>query len=582
MSVVSTGGATLTRQPDGSWFADGARPEKEAYLVTARWPRGRVRALRLEVLPDDRLPHRGPGRYDNGHFHLTEFRAFAGATGGEEGAAPLVFARATASRNEGPGMSAAQAIDGKSDTHWGIHPYYGQRHEAVFELKEPLDTDASMVFTLMVEHHGATPGHSIGRFRLSATDESAATAVVAPPVPEIAALLAVPPAERSESQRRELALAVVNELNDRELAALPSPSRVYAVTNDFPVDGNFKPSPTPRPIHVLKRGEWLKPGDEVGPGTLSCHPGLPGTLTIDNPADESQRRAALARWLTDKRNALTWRSVVNRLWHYHFGRGLCDTPNDFGAMGGAPSHPELLDWLALWFRDQAGGSFKALHRLILTSATYRQSVRNDPAAAATDPDNRLLWRMNRQRLSGEEVRDTVLLASGLLDLAMGGPAAVQFVSRGDATFNPGGNPAFLDYENFPPDASENRRRSIYRFVFRTVPDPFMDALDCPDGSVAAPVRGSSTTAVQAFALLNDAFLIRQCEHIAARLEREVPTAPETGKARTARLVEAAFRLLLLRPPTDDEHVLFTDYVSRHGLANACHVLVNTSEFLQVD
>jgi hypothetical protein len=550
--------------------------------VTARWPRGSVRALRLEVLPDDRLPHRGPGRYDNGHFHLTEFRAFATGADGEAGAVPVVFARASANQNEGPGMSAAQAIDGKSDTHWGIHPHYGQRHEAVFELKEPVDGGDSTVFTLMLEHQGATPGHAIGRFRLSATTESGAAAVVAPPAQAMADLLAVPPAERSESQRRDLALAMLAELNDRELAALPAPARVYAVTRDFPVDGNFKPSPTPRSIHVLKRGEWLKPGEEVGPGALACHPGLPGTLTIDDPSDEAQRRAALARWLTDQRNSLTWRSAVNRVWHYHFGRGLCDTPNDFGAMGGVPSHPELLDWLALWFRDQAGGSMKALHRLIMTSATYRQEVRHDPGAAARDPDNRLLWRMNRQRLSGEAVRDTVLQASGQLDLTMGGPAAVQFVSRGDATFNPGGNPAFLDYENFPPDAAENRRRSVYRFVFRTVPDPFMDALDCPDGSAAAPVRGSSTTAVQAFALLNDAFLIRQCEHTAARLEREHPAGSEEGEARLVRLVTAAFRLLLLRPPTNEELSLFTEYVRRHGLANACHVLVNTSEFLHLD
>jgi hypothetical protein len=479
-------------------------------------------------------------------------------------------------------MSAAQAIDGKSDTHWGIHPQYGQRHEAVFEVKEPVEGSESAVFTLMLEHQGATPGHSIGRFRLSATTESGAAAVVAPPAPEIAALLAVPPVERSDSQRRDLALAVLTELNDRELAALPAPARVYAVTRDFPVDGNFKPSPAPRPIHILKRGEWLNPGEEVGPGALACHPGLPGTLTMDNPADEAQRRAALARWLTDQRNALTWRSAVNRVWQYHFGRGLCDTPNDFGVMGGAPSHPELLDWLALWFRDEAGGSVKALHRLIMTSATYRQAVGHDPAAAARDPDNRLLWRMNRQRLSGEAVRDTVLQASGQLDLTMGGPAAVQFVSRGDATFNPGGNPAFLDYENFPPDSAENRRRSVYRFVFRTVPDPFMDALDCPDGSAAAPVRGSSTTAVQAFALLNDAFLIRQCEHIAARLERDHPAGAEAGEERPAGLVRAAFRLLLLRPPTGEEQGLFTDHVRRHGLANACHVLVNTSEFLHLD
>ena len=582
VGVVSTGGATLTRQPDGSWFADGTRPVRDTYIVTVRAPAGRLGAIRLEALPDDRLPHRGPGRYDNGHFHLTEFRVFAGAAGAETSAAPVLLGRATADVDEGPGMTAAQAIDGNPDTHWGIHPHYGERHEVVFELKEPLDCAEGTTLTLLLEFQGGASGHGLGRFRMTGSAEIGATAAVAPLPADLAALMAIPRDDRTDSQRIDLALRVLTVLNQRALAALPAPGLVYAVTRDFPADGNFKPSPVPRPIHVLARGDLLKPGEPVGPGALRCLPGLPGDLDIADPGEESQRRAALARWLTDPLNGLTWRSIVNRVWHHHFGRGLCDTPNDFGAMGGAPSHPELLDWLALWFRDEAHGSFKALHRLIVTSAAYRQGVRHDEKAAAIDPENRLLWRMNRRRLSGEQVRDSLLQASGQLDLTVGGPPAVQFVSRGDATFNPGGNPAFVDYENFPPDAPENRRRSIYRFVFRTVPDPFMDALDCPDGSAATPVRGSSTTPVQAFALLNDAFFLRQCEHVASRLEREAPPEAGEGDARLHSLVKAAFRLLLLRDPTDAESTAFVSHVRHHGLASACQVLVNTSEFLHVD
>ena len=279
---------------------------------------------------------------------------------------------------------------------------------------------------------------------------------------------------------------------------------------------------------------------------------------------------------TDPRNVLTWRSVVNRVWQYHFGRGLCDTPNDFGKMGGTPSHPELLDWLAIWFRDEAHGSLKALHQLIVTSAVYRQSSRISPSgpAQACDPDNRLLARMNSPRLSAEALRDTVLQLSGRLDLTMGGPSVVQFQHRGDATFNPGGNPAFLDYEHFDPDAPENRRRAIYRFLFRTVADPFMDALDCPDGGASAPVRSVSTTALQAFALLNDAFLIRQCEHLAGRI---APTAP-TADAQAA----AAFQRILRRPAQAQERVQFAAYIERHGLATACQLLLNSNEFLYVE
>ena len=284
--------------------------------------------------------------------------------------------------------------------------------------------------------------------------------------------------------------------------------------------------------------------------------------------------AALARWLVDRRNGLTWRSIVNRVWHYHFGRGLCDTPNDFGKMGGVPSDPELLDWLAVWFRDEAHGSLKALHRLIVTSAAYRQSTA-DGLPAKVDADNRLLWRMNRVRLSGEQVRDSVLQFADRLDLAMGGPAVVQFVHRGKATFMPdGGAPAFLDYDSFNPDAPENRRRSIYRFVFRTVADPFMDALDCPDGAAMTPVRNVSTTPIQAFAMLNDSFLIRQCEHIAKRLTIEATT--------TEMQAESAFRLILLRKPSGTERSRFATYIQRHGLANAVQILLNSNEFLYVD
>jgi hypothetical protein len=192
-----------------------------------------------------------------------------------------------------------------------------------------------------------------------------------------------------------------------------------------------------------------------------------------------------------------------------------------------------------------------------------------------DTGNRLLWRMNRRRLTAEQLRDSVLAISGQLDLTMGGPPVAQFVSRGDATFKPpGGAPAFLDYDNFPPDDPANRRRAVYRFIFRTVADPLMDALDCPDGGALTPVRTQSTTALQAFALLNDAFLIRQCEHIAARCAKDAPAPPAQAAA--------AFRLMLQRAPRPGEADAFCAYIAHHGLANACQVLMNSNEFLHPD
>ena len=574
ISVVSTGGATMTLQEDGSWFVSGTRPDRDTYIVTARRHAGEMSAVRLDVLPDDRLPQHGPGRWDNGNFHLSEFRAYAASKSATEGATPIVFAIASADHDEGPAISAAQAIDGKNETQWGVHPRYGEAHQAVFEIKDPAEHPEGATFTFLLEHQAGAPGHGIGRFRLSSCDEKPSAATLKPAPKALAKILSTSPSERTPEQLHELALTVLKQENAAALASLPAPQMVYAVTRDFTADGeNFKPSPQPRPIHVLLRGDLSKPGELVGPGTLGCVPGMPSGLAIANVDDEAARRAALATWLTDDRNVLTWRSIVNRVWSYHFGRGLCDTPNDFGKMGGSPSHRELLDWLAVWFRDEAKGSIKELHRLILTSETWKQSSKA-VQGAATDAENRFLWRQNRLRLSGEQVRDTLLSLSGKLDLTMGGPPAVQFIAKGDATFNSGGNPAFLDYDHFDQDTPAANRRAIYRFLFRTVPDPFMDALDCPDGGSFTPSRSVSATAVQAFAMLNNPFLIRQCEHLATAIS-STSTTPEAQS-------RAAFQRILMRTPSEGEGAKFTIYIQNYGLANACQLLLNTNEFLYLD
>ena len=284
--------------------------------------------------------------------------------------------------------------------------------------------------------------------------------------------------------------------------------------NDFAPMDKFTPARTPRPVFVLKRGDVTAPGEPAAPGALSFVPGLPGKFTLQDPNDESARRAALARWLADPRNCLTWRSIVNRAWQYRFGRGLVSTPNDFGHMGAMPSHPELLDWLATWFLDH-GGSLKQLDRLLVTSSTYRQSTRFEPAYAELDADNRYMWRANRTRLDAECVRDAILQVSGLLDTTMGGPSARQFIQKPGVQVTP-----VLDYANFDADSPAMRRLSVYRFLWRTVPDPFMDALDYPDGSQLSSGRTVSVTALQALAMLNDRFVIRYSQHLADRLSKD--------------------------------------------------------------
>jgi hypothetical protein len=302
------------------------------------------------------------------------------------------------------------------------------------------------------------------------------------------------------------------------------------------------------------------------PGALSCVAALDARFRLANPDDEGQRRAALARWVSDPRNPLTWRSIANRLWHHHFGRGLVATPSDFGRMGARPTHPELLDWLASYLLEN-GGSLRKLHRLLVTSSAYRQASRHHPEYARIDADNLLLWRMNRTRLDAESVRDAVLAVSGRLDATMGGPSVKHFLQSPGIHRTPK-----VDYVAFDPDAPGAGRRSIYRFVFRTLPDPLMDVLDCPDASQFTAARASSVTVLQALAMLNDRFMVRMSEHFAKRLAAAGPVEEQ---------VRQAFRQALGREPTLRERTLLADYAARHGMANACRLLLNCNEFLFV-
>ena len=278
------------------------------------------------------------------------------------------------------------------------------------------------------------------------------------------------------------------------------------------------------------------------------------------------RVGALAEWITHERNLLTRRSIVNRVWHYHFGTGIVDSPNDFGHMGATPTHPEMLDWLAYWFQDN-GESLKALHRLIVTSATYRQSSAPNPAHEKIDADNRYLWRMNRTRLDAESLRDAILAITGKLDETRGGPSARQFI------LVEGESPVY-DYARVDLNAAGSLRRSIYRFIVRSVPDPFMDTLDCPDPSVLAPKRNTTLTALQALSLLNNPFVVRQSEHLAARVAQD--------SADRSAQIAAVYRLALSREPTAEESKLMTDYAAKFGTANACRMIFNSNEFVFVD
>lgn len=395
--------------------------------------------------------------------------------------------------------------------------------------------------------------------------------------PELQAILLKQPEDRSplEQQLAELALRQLELKRDKlpehlkgeqkerwqklreQLAEFeaekpkPLPTRAFAAAD-------VGPEPPPNRIPGDRRGR------DIPPGFLSVLGEAPAS--IDPPPavlGSTGRRTALAKWIADPDNPLSTRVIVNRVWQYHFGRGLVATSNDFGRLGERPSHPELLDWLTRRFLE-GGWRLKPLHRLILTSAAYRQTaLRSPPAAAAEkDPENRLLWRMPTRRLDAEQIRDALLAASGELDLTMGGPSV---------------------------DASAPRR-SIYRKMLRNKPDPLLDLFDAADGLTSTPLRDVTTTPLQALELINGPWTLQRAQAFAARLKRE--------RSSPADQVERAYELACQRPPTAAERETAVGFLrqqtaklAEHGasrtaeteaLADFCHMLLNSNEFLYVD
>jgi hypothetical protein len=382
----------------------------------------------------------------------------------------------------------------------------------------------------------------------------------------------------TDAERDELSeLTRQRAAADAEWRGLPPLRLVYAGTV-YQGTGSFVGTGAsggkPRTIYLLNRGDVAKPGAEAGPGALAVFDQLPSRFDLPPDCPEGERRAALARWLTSRDNHLTWRSVVNRVWQYHFGRGLVDTPNDFGHMGARPTHPELLDWLAVAFRD-GDQSLKTLHRRIVTSHTYRQASTvedaSQPAVAqslAVDAENQFLWRMTRRKLEAEAVRDSVLLVSGQLDSTMGGPAFQDFVVE-----KPEHSPHY-QFHLHDPDDPACHRRSVYRFIVRSQLQPFMAALDCADPSLQVGRRNESLTPLQALAMLNDGIIVTMSKHFAARLDSA------GGELRDK--VRRGFHEAISRPPSSAELDRLATFAEQYGLANYCRVLFNLNEFTFVD
>jgi len=350
--------------------------------------------------------------------------------------------------------------------------------------------------------------------------------------------------------------------------------KVYAVASVFPrletKTGSYAPAPGDRlrPVHLLRRGNVTQPGERAAPGALRAVAGCSGELSLAGPDSDATRRAALARWFIQPGNPLIWRTMANRVWQFHFGLGLVDTPNDFGRMGSPPTHPELLEELARELRDHHG-SLKRLSREIVLSATYRQSAHPTVSYAEVDAGNRLLWAGPSRRLDAESLRDAMLACAGVLNRQMGGP--------GFRTFELASERADImqyDYNAVDLNQPDRQRRSIYRFLARSEPDPFFEALDCPAPSQAVPLRSETNTALQALAMLNDRLVFDLSERFAQRILAEGPS-PEQAVAR-------AWELALQRPATPEELRPLLALAEVQGLPAVCRVLWNSNAFHFVD
>ncbi len=354
-----------------------------------------------------------------------------------------------------------------------------------------------------------------------------------------------PPAEAELGRRWHSELLAAQ----RERAAMAKPPKAYA--------GTFV---QPGPQHRLHRGDPMQPRELVAPATLDLF--APIALAVDAP--EQQRRRALADWITRKDHPLTARVLVNRLWQHHFGVGLVSTPSDFGKNGARPTHPELLDWLASEF-TASGFRIKAMQRLILTSATWRQASAPRAEAIAADAGNRLLWRFPPQRLEAEAIRDSMLSVSGALDASRGGPGfSLHDVDRENVYH-------YHAKEDFGPAEA---RRMVYALKVRMEQDSVFGAFDCPDGSLVMPRRSSSTTPLQSLNLWNSRFVLQQAERLADRVRSDAGDDAATQ-------VHSAWQVVLQREPDREEHRAALELVAASGLAALCRALLNTNEFLFV-
>jgi hypothetical protein len=509
---------------DSSVLSVGDISKRDVFDVAFHTDLKGITAIRLEVLPDDSLPGHGPGRvfYEGapGDFFLSELTLTADGT-------PVKFTKAAQSIG-----NAQNAIDGDNLTGWSINGGQGKVNTATFTVTKPF-TAATFALNMVFEQYYAS---SLGHFRVSVTTDPG------PPLgnlpPDVEEVLLIPTAQRSAAQSERLRgyyLSIAPELKGERDAIQKLRDQLPAFQRTLVF--RERAADNPRPCFVRHRGEYLKPEQQVGPGIPAFLPQIAQGVPLN--------RLTLARWLVAPNNPLTARVAVNRQWAALFGRGIVQTTEDFGYQGQPPSHPELLDWLAVEFMKE-GWSLKKLHRLIVLSATYRQSSRGTPEARAKDPQNRLLSHAPRVRLEAELVRDSALTISGLLSHKIGGPSV--FPPQPASVSSEGAYGALT----WTVSQGEDRyRRGLYTFSKRTAPYAMFTTFDAPSGEACVARREISNTPLQALTLLNDQVFLEAAQALGTMLA----TRPGSPAERATYL----FRRCVTRPPTPDELSLLTRY-----------------------
>ena len=528
-------GAAFELLPDGSLLSDGRGAFNDVYRVVAKTAGRPVAAVRLRVLTHESLPKNGPGMAGNGNFVLTDFEA---ATGGTE----QPFRRAFAD-HEQPGFPASNLIDNDAKSGWAINVAKGStavmnaNHEAVLVFAKPVEAEA-IEFKL---HHDLNEKYLVGRFAIDLAERAPTGA--GKPDSALLAAMKIPAAKRTGAQKK-LVVAAFQKANPNANAtkkAAPNPdlAELMVMKDTEQRRANF--------IHI--RGDFLRPDEQTGP----LQPGGLSAVPPAFPAAASRTRLDLAQWLVSKDNPLTPRVTMNRIWMRYFGRGLVETDEDFGAQGSAPTHPELLDWLARTFIER-GWSMKQMHRLIVTSATYRQASKARPELAEKDPRNLLLARQERVRVEAEIVRDAALSASGLLDRTIGGPSVHPPQAEGVYAFT-------QTTKKWTTDTGGNRfRRALYTTFYRAAPYPLFTTFDAPDFQTVCTRRVRSNTPLQALTVANDPAFVE----IAAGLAKQSLLDAGVTKGDPQPALDRAFLRALCRAPSSQEQRVLRQFFARQA------------------